>query len=71
LGGGLWLAFLAFCYTLGPMLTPFIAAAILAYALNPGVDRLTACAWAASACRAAGGGDRDAAVLRRRSPRWC
>jgi predicted PurR-regulated permease PerM len=35
-----WLAFLFLLVTLGPILTPFLAAAILAYALNPGVDRL-------------------------------
>jgi predicted PurR-regulated permease PerM len=40
----LWLAlgllFIALLVLLGPILTPFIAAAILAYALNPGVDWL-------------------------------
>ncbi|MBW8897020.1 MAG: AI-2E family transporter [Massilia sp.] len=36
----LWLAFLVLLYALGPILTPFIAAAILAYALNGGVDYL-------------------------------
>jgi predicted PurR-regulated permease PerM len=35
---GLWLAFVLLLYALGPVLTPFIAAAILAYALNGGVD---------------------------------
>lgn len=35
-----WLAFVALLWALGPVLTPFAAAAILAYALNPGVDRL-------------------------------
>ncbi|MES2740648.1 MAG: AI-2E family transporter [Pseudomonadota bacterium] len=35
-----WLAFVFLLITLGPVLTPFIAAAILAYALNPGVERL-------------------------------
>ena len=35
-----WIGFVLLLYTLGPVLTPFIAAAILAYALNPGVDRL-------------------------------
>jgi predicted PurR-regulated permease PerM len=35
---GLWLAFVVLLYALGPVLTPFIAAAILAYALNGGVD---------------------------------
>jgi predicted PurR-regulated permease PerM len=42
----LWLAFglllAALLVLLGPVLTPFIAAAILAYALNPGVDWLAA-----------------------------
>ncbi|MFP5390556.1 MAG: AI-2E family transporter [Gammaproteobacteria bacterium] len=36
----LWLAFVVLLYALGPVLTPFIAAAILAYALNGGVDYL-------------------------------
>ena len=36
----LWLAFVLLLYALGPILTPFIAAAILAYALNGGVDYL-------------------------------
>jgi predicted PurR-regulated permease PerM len=36
----LWLAFAALLYLLGPVLTPFIIAAILAYALNGPVDRL-------------------------------
>jgi predicted PurR-regulated permease PerM len=31
--------------TLGPVLTPFLAAAIIAYALNPGVDRLDRLRW--------------------------
>jgi predicted PurR-regulated permease PerM len=35
---GIWLAFVVLLYALGPVLTPFIAAAILAYALNGGVD---------------------------------
>jgi predicted PurR-regulated permease PerM len=35
-----WLAFLFLLVMLGPILTPFLAAAILAYALNPGVDRI-------------------------------
>jgi predicted PurR-regulated permease PerM len=35
-----WAAFLFLLITLGPVLTPFLAAAIFAYALNPGVDRL-------------------------------
>src|SRR3954471_9479427 len=38
----LWLAFVVLLYALGPVLTPFIAAAMLAYALNGGVD--AACA---------------------------
>ena len=37
---GVWLAFVLLLYALGPVLTPFIAAAILAYALNGGVDYL-------------------------------
>jgi predicted PurR-regulated permease PerM len=37
-----WLAFVFLLVTLGPVLTPFLAAAIIAYALNPGVDRLAA-----------------------------
>ena len=36
----LWLAFVALLYALGPIMAPFIAAAILAYALNGGVDYL-------------------------------
>ena len=36
----LWLAFVLLLVALGPVLTPFIAAAIIAYALNPGVDRI-------------------------------
>ncbi|MDL2354626.1 MAG: AI-2E family transporter [Pseudomonadota bacterium] len=36
----LWLAVVLLLYALGPVLTPFIAAAILAYALNGGVDYL-------------------------------
>ncbi|WP_426117140.1 AI-2E family transporter [Massilia sp. PWRC2] len=36
----LWCAFLLLVYALGPVLTPFLAAAILAYALNGGVDVL-------------------------------
>ncbi len=35
-----WLCFIALLYALGPILTPFIAAAILAYALNGLVDYL-------------------------------
>jgi len=38
----LWFAFLVLLYALGPVLTPFLAAAILAYALNGGVDYLAA-----------------------------
>jgi predicted PurR-regulated permease PerM len=38
----LWLALVVLLYLLGPVLTPFIAAAILAYALNGGVDALGA-----------------------------
>lgn len=37
---GLWLLLVIILAFLGPVLTPFIAAAIFAYALNPGVDRL-------------------------------
>jgi len=36
----LWFAFALLLYALGPILTPFIAAAILAYALNGAVDFL-------------------------------
>jgi predicted PurR-regulated permease PerM len=36
----LWLALAGLLYLLGPILTPFIAAAILAYALSGAVDRL-------------------------------
>jgi predicted PurR-regulated permease PerM len=36
----LWLALAALLYLLGPILTPFIAAGILAYALSSGVDAL-------------------------------
>ena len=35
-----WAAFVFLLIALGPVLTPFLAAAIFAYALNPGVDRL-------------------------------
>ncbi|MFC0167220.1 AI-2E family transporter [Pseudoduganella danionis] len=35
-----WAAFFFLLVTLGPILTPFLAAAIFAYALNPGVDAL-------------------------------
>lgn len=38
---GLGLALVALLVLLGPILAPFIAAAILAYALNPGVDWLS------------------------------
>lgn len=37
----LWALLLGLLFLLGPILTPFIAAAILAYALNPGVDHLS------------------------------
>lgn len=46
----LWLAFLFLLISLGPVLTPFLAAAILAYALNPGVDRIVK--WHIGRCRA-------------------
>ena len=36
----LWLAFVVLLYALGPIMSPFIAAAILAYALNGAVDVL-------------------------------
>ena len=36
-----WLAFFFLLSLLGPVLTPFLAAAIIAYALNPGVDRIS------------------------------
>lgn len=36
----IWLSVLALLYSLGSILTPFVAAAILGYALNPAVDRL-------------------------------
>jgi predicted PurR-regulated permease PerM len=35
-----WAAFFFLLFMLGPVLTPFVAAAILAYALNPAADRL-------------------------------
>jgi predicted PurR-regulated permease PerM len=35
-----WTAFVCLLVLLGPVLTPFLAAAIIAYALNPAVDRL-------------------------------
>jgi hypothetical protein len=54
----------------GPVLTPFLAAAIFAYALNPGVDRCTACVCRRWHAARAGGGDRGDAVLPP-SPRWC
>ncbi|HZX29377.1 MAG TPA: AI-2E family transporter, partial [Telluria sp.] len=38
----LWLGLVVLLYALGPVLTPFIAAAILAYALNGAVDYLAA-----------------------------
>lgn len=38
----LWLAFVLLLYALGPIMTPFIAAAILAYCLNGAVDYLDA-----------------------------
>jgi predicted PurR-regulated permease PerM len=37
---GAWLALFGLLYSLGSILTPFVAAAIFAYALNPAVDRL-------------------------------
>ena len=40
-----WAAFFLLLATLGPVLTPFLAAAIIAYALNPGVDRLDRLRW--------------------------
>jgi predicted PurR-regulated permease PerM len=40
-----WAAFFLLLVTLGPVLTPFLAAAIIAYALNPGVDRLDRLRW--------------------------
>jgi predicted PurR-regulated permease PerM len=38
---GVWFALLVLLYLLSAVLTPFVAAAILAYALNPGVDWLS------------------------------
>lgn len=35
-----WAAFFFLLWILGPVLTPFLAAAIFAYALNPTVDKL-------------------------------
>jgi len=40
---GLWVLLMALLVLLGPVLTPFIAGAILAYALNPWVERI--CVW--------------------------
>ena len=40
---GLWLLLMAMLLLLGPVLTPFIAGAILAYVLNPFVERLCKC----------------------------
>ncbi|MEA5098321.1 MAG: AI-2E family transporter [Burkholderiaceae bacterium] len=40
---GLWLLLMVLLVLLGPVLTPFIAGAILAYILNPAVERI--CAW--------------------------
>ncbi len=40
---GLWLLLMALLVLLGPVLTPFIVGAILAYALNPWVERI--CKW--------------------------
>jgi len=40
---GVWLLLMALLVLLGPVLTPFIAGAILAYALNPWVERI--CTW--------------------------
>ncbi len=39
----LWFCLLFLLFLLGSVLTPFIASAMLAYALNPGVDKITAC----------------------------
>ncbi len=39
---GLWFVLILILFLLGPILTPFIAATIFAYVLNPGVDRLAA-----------------------------
>lgn len=38
----MWLGLLGLLFALGSVLTPFLAAAMLAYALNPGVDKLAA-----------------------------
>ena len=40
---GLWVLLMVLLVLLGPVLTPFIAGAILAYVLNPGIERI--CAW--------------------------
>jgi predicted PurR-regulated permease PerM len=40
---GLWLLLMALLILIGPVLTPFIVGAILAYALNPWVERM--CSW--------------------------
>lgn len=40
---GLWVLLMALLVLLGPVLTPFITGAILAYILNPAVERI--CAW--------------------------
>lgn len=40
---GLWLLLMVLLVLLGPVLTPFIAGAIFAYMLNPGVERI--CSW--------------------------
>lgn len=40
LWAAIWLGFVLLLCALGPVLTPFLAAAVLGYALNPGVDRL-------------------------------
>jgi predicted PurR-regulated permease PerM len=40
-----WFALLLLLILLSSVLTPFVAAAILAYALNPGVDRLSKLHW--------------------------
>ncbi len=40
---GLWLLLVVFLVLLGPIMTPFVAGAILAYALAPAVERI--CAW--------------------------
>lgn len=40
---GMWLLLMVLLVLLGPVLTPFIAGAIFAYMLNPGVERI--CSW--------------------------